>query len=334
MNALKTSPDHIARPGASGRLPAALFGVLFLVFALAAQPDVLMSLGVMTRTLGSADPNIRHFTLLELTLVRWTCLALTALSFGLCIHLGTASGRERLRRFIDSSPQVVLDRRLLNLSFAVLVSCVAAYLCYVALGVTFLSMDALKRINVEDGLIEQATALFFALNAILAAILAIRPGRLPRRRLVFALLAAGMVILAGEEISWGQRIFGVESNEFFKTYNVQSETNLHNLLGYAADHFFILGIFLYFCILPLLTAGFPSWRAFVGHLGLPVASFGLAFGMLLVSLIHDATTYRFLAHVPFLRNAEPRELFTALGFSLLFLEALRERRWNAGNGST
>ena len=34
---------------------------------------------------------------------------------------------------------------------------------------------------------------------------------------------------AGEEISWGQRLFSIESNEFFKTYNAQQETNLHNM---------------------------------------------------------------------------------------------------------
>ncbi len=35
---------------------------------------------------------------------------------------------------------------------------------------------------------------------------------------------------AGEEISWGQRIFEVESSEFFLKNNAQGETNLHNLV--------------------------------------------------------------------------------------------------------
>ena len=35
---------------------------------------------------------------------------------------------------------------------------------------------------------------------------------------------------AGEEISWGQRIFGWESSEFFLENNKQDETNLHNLM--------------------------------------------------------------------------------------------------------
>lgn len=35
---------------------------------------------------------------------------------------------------------------------------------------------------------------------------------------------------AGEEISWGQRIVGWESGEFFQQNNKQYETNLHNLV--------------------------------------------------------------------------------------------------------
>ena len=35
---------------------------------------------------------------------------------------------------------------------------------------------------------------------------------------------------AGEEISWGQRIFKVESSEYFLENNAQGETNLHNMV--------------------------------------------------------------------------------------------------------
>jgi hypothetical protein len=35
---------------------------------------------------------------------------------------------------------------------------------------------------------------------------------------------------AGEEVSWGQRIFGWESGEFFMENNKQMETNFHNLV--------------------------------------------------------------------------------------------------------
>ena len=34
----------------------------------------------------------------------------------------------------------------------------------------------------------------------------------------------------GEEISWGQRIFDIETPPFFSENNLQSETNIHNLV--------------------------------------------------------------------------------------------------------
>jgi hypothetical protein len=50
-----------------------------------------------------------------------------------------------------------------------------------------------------------------------------------QRRILWLLVAAGLT--AGlEEISWGQQIFGFRSNDFFRDYNLQRETNLHNLV--------------------------------------------------------------------------------------------------------
>ena len=43
------------------------------------------------------------------------------------------------------------------------------------------------------------------------------------------MFAAGLFFIAGEEISWGQRIFEVASPEYFLSTNKQLETNLHNL---------------------------------------------------------------------------------------------------------
>lgn len=51
-----------------------------------------------------------------------------------------------------------------------------------------------------------------------------------RYRCFFALLALASFYTVMEEISWGQRLFGIESPEFFAEHNVQGETNLHNFL--------------------------------------------------------------------------------------------------------
>jgi hypothetical protein len=84
----------------------------------------------------------------------------------------------------------------------------------------------------EDGLIEWGTVLPLVLVA------AVSLGRIFRWAgktrftvlMGLAVLAFSCVFAAGEEISWGQRIFGIESPGFFQRHNAQGETNLHNMV--------------------------------------------------------------------------------------------------------
>ena len=49
-------------------------------------------------------------------------------------------------------------------------------------------------------------------------------------RLWFALLLGLSLYVAGEEISWGQRLFSYDVPQIFQRYNLQQETNLHNFI--------------------------------------------------------------------------------------------------------
>lgn len=51
-----------------------------------------------------------------------------------------------------------------------------------------------------------------------------------RYRWFFLLLALSCFYVAMEEISWGQRLIGFSSPEFFRSNNLQGETNIHNFL--------------------------------------------------------------------------------------------------------
>ncbi|MEL6814697.1 MAG: hypothetical protein AAFP03_07765 [Cyanobacteria bacterium J06598_3] len=71
--------------------------------------------------------------------------------------------------------------------------------------------------------------------------------------IAISLMAALFFVVAMEEISWGQRIFSVQSPEFFQTYNGQAEITLHNFLSRYPLHMLF--------ILAGLYGGF-AWKVF------------------------------------------------------------------------
>lgn len=184
-----------------------------------------------------------------------------------------------------------------------------------------LQASTLLAINKEDGVIEQASAVLFLSCSIVAILVAVRSVS-RNRRIIHAILAIGFFLFFGEEISWGQRIFGFQTNEIIKNINVQNETNVHNLLGYFADHLFIAGVFFFGVVLTALRSAHPFWDRLFRKIGLPTASIGLAIGFFLISLLHDWTVYALIPSSS-LRIAELRELLTALAFLLLMRESMR-----------
>jgi hypothetical protein len=100
----------------------------------------------------------------------------------------------------------------------------------------FLDYSEAKLLGKEDGFFETMGALFLLLSAIFffmtyfksrsgADIFLFRP----KRNIFFLLL--GLLFLFGffEEISWGQRIFNIETPDYLKEVNDQEEINFHNL---------------------------------------------------------------------------------------------------------
>lgn len=84
----------------------------------------------------------------------------------------------------------------------------------------------------EDGPIEWLQVTFFLMAGIFAIGTAINLYRKSgSQSLFFVLLALGLFFISGEEISWGQRVFGVETPESLRAINKQDETNLHNIVG-------------------------------------------------------------------------------------------------------
>ena len=148
---------------------------------------------------------------------------------------------------------VQLDRFLLSLIVVTLV--VSVVICLISTDYFSLVFAA------EDGLVEYGTAVAL----LIASVILIRNAMAIKGRA--GKLAVGLTFFyallfffgAGEEISWGQRIFGWETSEAMKAINRQDETTLHNIeIGGVALTKHIFGpvltvtILLYLVVLPFL----------------------------------------------------------------------------------
>ena len=80
----------------------------------------------------------------------------------------------------------------------------------------------------EDSWVENLTAVWFVLAGLLLLVTALVERRF-FRRCVYILGGVAMVFAAGEEISWGQRIFGFATPDFLMHLNYQKEFNVHNI---------------------------------------------------------------------------------------------------------
>lgn len=85
----------------------------------------------------------------------------------------------------------------------------------------------------DDGLVETAQALLYAVGSWLSAVMARRLWLTGSRAwaILYGVLALGLCWVTGEEISWGQRLFNIATPEWFMHHNVQRELTLHNLPG-------------------------------------------------------------------------------------------------------
>ncbi|MFW2588572.1 hypothetical protein [Sagittula sp. SSi028] len=131
----------------------------------------------------------------------------------------------------------------------------------------------------EDRLVEYGTSVFLLFGAIALTYRAVAGA--PRAGLRFAILsglyAALFFFASGEEISWGQRIFGLETTGIFLEHNDQQELTLHNMVvgGVKLDEVIfgnLLSVVLlsYLIVLPLLWSRAAWVRGLADWLAVPV----------------------------------------------------------------
>jgi hypothetical protein len=173
----------------------------------------------------------------------------------------------------------------------------------------------------EDGMVENLTSLFlFAASAVcIYRVVTFKKAKRPGLWILTAAVLAFLFFFAGgEEISWGQRIFGIQSGEFFLEHNKQAETNLHNLIVDGVNinklifsQILFVVLVVYFVFSRLLVNKVNFVRSLEQRFNVPLPKIQHSVVMILVAgllaLIHNA------------KNAARLEMSFAFIFFLIFL---------------
>jgi hypothetical protein len=155
----------------------------------------------------------------------------------------------------------------------------------VALALANLASERYMALMQEDRAVEWATVLLFLVAGVVRCYQAIRT-----RRAFDALVGLFCLVVAGEEISWGQRLIGFTPPSVFLEHNTQQEANVHNFGRPKLMLSAALGA--YALVLPALVRIGPA-RRLLDRAGATAPSVGLTpwFLAAIALLVWDPVTF-------------------------------------------
>ncbi|TMM48921.1 hypothetical protein [Qipengyuania marisflavi] len=153
-----------------------------------------------------------------------------------------------------------LSQTVITLSWAVMAAAAAALALLAADPALY------QLVGAEDGAIEWLTALLLLLASVGMALKlrqSLRTGKGPWRRLhiIGAVgFAALFFLMAGEEVSWFQRVVGFDTPDVVAQRNWQGEFNFHNFQTDLTELALYTGTGIFLMLLPLVRAALGHWR--------------------------------------------------------------------------
>ncbi len=143
-------------------------------------------------------------------------------------------------------------------------------------------------------------------------------------------MAIAFFFAAGEEISWGQRIFNIQSSEYFIENNAQHETNLHNMVvdgkkvnKLIFSQLLTIMLVIYLLILPVVYRKVASIKKLANKFAVPIVKWHHTIAFLiatgLIIFVHSGKKW------------ELYELAFAVIFFLIFLNPLNKKEIYTAN---
>lgn len=134
----------------------------------------------------------------------------------------------------------------------------------------FMDEASMAWIGDEDNFFEWMTSLCFLASAVLCFMFFAR-----KRNIFFLLLAIVFFVGFGEEISWGQRVFGYSTPESLVEINAQKEFNFHNTMTWEINFIFKVFTLAFGIALPFLVYHFKAISRLTARLRMPVPPISL-----------------------------------------------------------
>lgn len=174
----------------------------------------------------------------------------------------------------------------------------------------------------EDGIVENLQTIFYFSASVVFFYLSLKNQPKNMWHIFWCLL---LFFMAGEEISWGQRIFGVTTPKILYNINVQHETNIHNIHGIHEHIRFAGSLFILFMVffVPITNKLSVKLKDLYSKWYLPIFPIW-ACGIMFLALIFMLIP-RIILHVKDYGSDEVGELFVSASFLLFSLSILAEK---------
>lgn len=230
------------------------------------------------------------------------------------------AARGRYKRLWDES----VEEWRLSPRFVAMICCAPLILLLVGAGAAMIGGNVYRLLTGEDRLAENLQVYCWLLAFIIGWLVISRLANAGRFGMAFLYLclAVGIFVIIGEEVSWGQRLFGWQTPEALKAVNRQHETNIHSLEGLIdmfRSLYLLIGV--YGTILPLLFFSARKSASYQQHFSLLVPHFTLVPYFLITLVWRLYLNFWKLPEKYYFeisKYSEVVELILALGF-LLFM---------------
>ena len=206
--------------------------------------------------------------------------------------------------------KIIPEVNLFPIYYLLFIYCFVYILPY---GKLFIGISWFDWLRSEDGPLEWMQFIEYAFSSLLAFLVFFRQRKKKEvNSIIWLMIAFLSILIAGEEISWGERLTGIGIDSI-SNLNVQGETNFHNLPFF---HNYLLDpVFEVSCIF----LGWIGWKRFKGIHAFPTKDLSLFF--LFVALFYFYFDISWASTTEQIRNDQ--EIFEFLLSSGWFIHCLR-----------